>query len=93
MVSRGTRNYEKLWKWSPLKYIRNVKTPLLLLHGQQDNDVHLTQAEEMYTGLRQRGVEAELVIYPREGHGFREPKHQVDRLNRSLEWFDRFLRP
>ena len=86
-------NYEKLWSWSPLKYIRNVKTPLLLLHGQQDNDVHLTQAEEMYTALRQRGVEAELVIYPREGHGFRESKHQVDRLNRSLEWFDRFLRP
>jgi dipeptidyl aminopeptidase/acylaminoacyl peptidase len=86
-------NYSKLWTWSPLKYIKNVKTPTMLIHGQQDNDVHLTQAEEMYTAMRQQGVEAELVIYPREGHRFREPKHQVDRLERSLKWFDRFLQP
>lgn len=87
------RNFETLWRWSPLRYVRNVTTPVLFVHGELDNDVHITQAEEMYTALRQRGVEAVLVRYPREGHGFREPKHQLDYQTRAREWFDRFLRP
>ncbi len=71
--------------------MKNVVTPTLFLHGEQDNDVHITQAEEMYTALRRRGVDAMLVRYPREGHGFREPKHQLDSMTRALEWMDRFL--
>ena len=51
---------------------------------------YITQAEEMYTALRQRGIEAVLARYPREGHGFSEPKHNVDALERTLDWFDRF---
>ena len=82
-------NFTTLWSWSPLKYIKNVETPVMFLHGELDNDVHITQAEEMYTALRQRGVEAVLVRYPREGHGFREPGHQLDMLQRRLEWFDK----
>lgn len=82
-------NFTTLWNWSPLKYIRKVETPVMFLHGELDNDVHITQAEEMYTALRQRGVEAVLVRYPREGHGFREPRHQLDMLQRRLEWFDK----
>ena len=46
----------------------------------------------MYTALRHRGVEAQLVRYPREGHGFTEPKHRLDALERTLAWFDRFSR-
>jgi dipeptidyl aminopeptidase/acylaminoacyl peptidase len=61
----------------------------MFVHGESDNDVHITQAEEMYTALRYRGVPAELVRYPREGHGFREPKHRVDSVSRTLEWFER----
>jgi dipeptidyl aminopeptidase/acylaminoacyl peptidase len=82
--------FERLWERSPLKHVRNVRTPVLFLHGERDNDVHITQAEEMYTALRQRGVDAVLVRYPREGHGFREPRHNVDALKRTLDWFDRF---
>jgi dipeptidyl aminopeptidase/acylaminoacyl peptidase len=85
-------NYDLLWQWSPLKYIKQAQTPTLFLHGEQDNDVHITQAEEMYTALRRRGVESVLVRYPREGHGLREPKHRVDALERTLAWFDRFLK-
>jgi dipeptidyl aminopeptidase/acylaminoacyl peptidase len=44
----------------------------------------------MFTALRQRGIESELVRYPREGHGFREPKHRLDSITRTVEWFDRF---
>src|SRR5207247_2507030 len=61
------RNYETLWKRSPVAHVAQVSTPTLLLHGESDNDVHITQAEEMYTALRQRGLEAVLVRYPREG--------------------------
>ena len=65
----------------------------MFLHGERDNDVHITQAEEMYTALRQLGIEALLVRYPREGHGFREPKHRLDSTLRTLDWMDRFLKP
>jgi dipeptidyl aminopeptidase/acylaminoacyl peptidase len=85
-------NYDLLWQWSPLRYVRQAQTPTLFIHGEQDNDVHITQAEEMYMALRRRGVETVLVRYPREGHGLREPKHRVDALERTLAWFDRYLK-
>jgi dipeptidyl aminopeptidase/acylaminoacyl peptidase len=85
-------NYDLLWQWSPLRYVRQAQTPTLFIHGEQDNDVQITQAEEMYMALRRRGVETVLVRYPREGHGLREPKHRVDALERTLAWFDRFLK-
>ena len=81
-----------LWQRSPLRTVERVTTPTLFLHGEQDNDVPITQAEEMYEALRRRGVESMLIRYPREGHGFREPKHQLDSSLRELEWLDRFLK-
>ncbi len=84
-------NYALLWKWSPLAHVQNVTTPTMFLHGENDNDVHITQAEQMFTALRQRGIESELVRYPREGHGFREPQHRLDSTERTVAWFDRFL--
>ncbi len=53
--------------------MRQVQTPTLFIHGENDNDVHITQAEEMYMALKRRGVETVFVRYPREGHGLREP--------------------
>ena len=85
-------NYDLLWQWSPIRYVRQVQTPTLFIHGEQDNDVHITQAEEMYMALRRRGVDTVLVRYPREGHGLREPKHRVDALERTLAWFDKYLK-
>jgi dipeptidyl aminopeptidase/acylaminoacyl peptidase len=85
-------NYELLWQWSPMRYVRQAQTPTLFIHGEQDNDVHITQAEEMYMALKRRGVESVLVRYPREGHGFREPRHRVDALQRTVAWFDRYLK-
>jgi dipeptidyl aminopeptidase/acylaminoacyl peptidase len=85
-------NFETLWKRSPLAHVKNVRTPVLLVHGERDNDVHITQAEEMYTALRQRNVPVSLVRYPREGHGMREPKHQLDVLRRAADWMDRYLK-
>jgi dipeptidyl aminopeptidase/acylaminoacyl peptidase len=85
-------NFEVLWQWSPLRYVRQVQTPTMFIHGELDNDVHITQAEEMYMALKRRGVETVFVRYPREGHGFREPKHRIDALERTIAWFDRFVR-
>lgn len=85
-------DYDLLWRWSPLRYARAVETPTLFIHGELDNDVHITQAEEMYMALRRRGVETVLARYPREGHGFREPRHREDALERTLAWFDKYLR-
>ena len=85
-------NYDLLWQWSPLRYIRQVQTPTMFIHGENDNDVHITQAEEMYMGLKRRNVDSVLVRYPREGHGLREPKHRVDALERTIAWFEHYLK-
>ena len=85
-------NFDQLWQWSPLRYVRQVQTPTLFIHGENDNDVHITQAEEMYMALKRLGVQTVLVRYPREGHGLREPKHRVDALERTVNWFDRYIK-
>lgn len=78
-----------LWERSALKHVANVHTPTMFLHGENDNDVPIAEAEQMYVALKDVGVETVFVRYPREGHGLREPKHQVDGIERSFEWFDR----
>jgi dipeptidyl aminopeptidase/acylaminoacyl peptidase len=85
-------NFELLWQWSPLRYVKQVQTPTMFIHGEQDHDVHITQAEEMFVALRRRGIDSTLVRYPREGHGLREPRHRVDAVQRTLAWFDRYLK-
>jgi len=85
-------NFEVLWEWSPLRFVRQVQTPTMFIHGELDNDVHITQAEEMYMALKRRGVETLFVRYPREGHSLREPKHRIDAFERTLAWFDRFVK-
>jgi dipeptidyl aminopeptidase/acylaminoacyl peptidase len=85
-------NFALLWKWSPLAYVATVATPTLFIHGELDNDVHITEAEQMFTAMRRLGIDATLARYPREGHGFREPKHILDRTERTLEWFDKYLK-
>jgi len=85
-------NFDLLWQWSPLRYVKQVQTPTMFIHGEQDNDVHITQAEEMYVALRRRGIDSVLVRYPREGHGLQEPRHRVDAVQRTLGWFDRYLK-
>ena len=85
-------NFDLLWQRSPLRYVRQVQTPTLLIHGENDNDVHITQAEEMYMALKRGGVETVFVRYPREGHGLREPKHRLDALERTVSWFDRHVK-
>ncbi len=86
--------YEKLdgfIKSSPMTWVKNVKTPTLLLQGEDDATDPIGQSQQFYRGLKRYGVETDLVLYPREPHGLREEKHLLDRLNRIIGWYDKYL--
>jgi dipeptidyl aminopeptidase/acylaminoacyl peptidase len=74
---------------SGLTHIDRVTTPLLILHGGNDERVPIGQPMEFYRALKDRGKTTELVFYPREGHGFQEYFHQLDRLQRQHDWIAR----
>ena len=80
---------DELWKRSPLRYAAQVKTPTLLIHGENDNDVPIAESEQFYIALKDAGVETVMLRYPREGHGLREPKHIVDSIDRSIAWYEK----
>jgi dipeptidyl aminopeptidase/acylaminoacyl peptidase len=82
-----------LWERSALKHVAKVKTPTMLVHGENDNDVPIAESEQFYVALRDVGVEAVLVRYPREGHGLAEPKHIVDLMERSVRWYEKHFGP
>ncbi|MFO7692839.1 MAG: S9 family peptidase [Vicinamibacterales bacterium] len=84
---------DTLWERSPLRYVARVKTPALLLHGENDSDVPVSEAEQWYVALKDVGVEAVMVRYPREGHGLREPRHVIDAIDRSIAWYERHFEP
>ena len=84
---------DTLWERLPLRYVAKVRTPVLLLHGENDNDVPVSEAEQWYIALKDVGVETVMVRYPREGHGLREPRHIIDALDRSLAWYERHFQP
>jgi dipeptidyl aminopeptidase/acylaminoacyl peptidase len=77
---------------SPFVHLKKAKTPTLVLQGDADTVDPLGQSQELYRGLKRYGVEAELVVYPREPHGFREEKHLADRLERILGWYEKYLK-
>jgi dipeptidyl aminopeptidase/acylaminoacyl peptidase len=81
-----------LWERSALKHVANAHTPTLLMHGENDNDVPIAEAEQYYIALRDVGTDAVMVRYPREGHGIREPKHVVDWIERSMKWYEKYFR-
>jgi dipeptidyl aminopeptidase/acylaminoacyl peptidase len=76
---------------SPITYIKKVKTPTLVLHGDRDSEVPTPQGYEFWHALKALNVPTELVIYPDEGHAIATPAHQRDIEERLLAWFDRYL--
>jgi dipeptidyl aminopeptidase/acylaminoacyl peptidase len=87
--------YEKLdgfVKCSPITFIKNARTPTLILHGEADTTDPIGQGQQLYRALKRYGVPSDFVIYPREGHGLREEKHLIDRLNRIIGWFERYVK-
>ena len=78
-----------LWERSALRYVADVRTPVMFVHGENDNDVPIAEAEQYFIALKDAGVETIMVRYPREGHGVRETKHQVDVIDRSIGWYEK----
>ena len=75
-------------KSSAIEYIKNVKTPTLVVVGDRDGECPAPQSFEFWHALRAEGVKTQLVVYPNEGHGFRDPAHRRDVLERALNWFE-----
>src|SRR5436309_11270873 len=78
-------------KLSPITFAHHVKTPVLILHGEKDARVPLSQAIGFHRALREHHVPNEMVIYPREPHSIAERAHQIDLLKRVRTWYDRWL--
>jgi dipeptidyl aminopeptidase/acylaminoacyl peptidase len=79
-------------KSSPIRFIKNVKTPTLMIVGERDAECPSSQSYEFWRALKALGVPTKLIIYPGEGHMFIEPKHQIDRLEQTVAWFDKYLK-
>ena len=67
--------------------LREIELPVHIVHGENDNDVPIAEAEQFYIAPKDVGVETVMVRYPREGHGLREIGHQVDVMNRCVAWY------
>ncbi len=85
---------DELWRRSPLRYVQNVRTPLLLTCGEMDLRTAISQSEEMFVALRLLGKTVEFVRFPEETHDLSRigrPDRRVERLRRIANWFARFL--
>jgi dipeptidyl aminopeptidase/acylaminoacyl peptidase len=79
-------------KHSPISYVKSVKTPTLLQSGEADDRVPISQSYEYYNALKRLGVTTKFTVYPRQPHGFIEPRMTLDAAQANLDWFERFVK-
>lgn len=79
------------WRHSPMRCVGDARTPTLILHGERDARIRVSQAYEFYEGLKSNSTETQMVVYPREGHFISERAHQLELMERVAGWFDRHL--
>jgi dipeptidyl aminopeptidase/acylaminoacyl peptidase len=77
---------------SPITFIKQVRTPSLVLVGERDAECPVPQSREFWHALKTLGVPTQLVVYPGEGHGFASPKHRRDVMRRTVDWLDNSLK-
>lgn len=83
--------YEEYEKHSAIYQIKNVKTPTQVIHGANDLRVPFTQGQEFYNALKRKGVDTEMIVYPRTPHGPQEPKLLMDVSPRIMNWFEKYM--
>ncbi|MDR5697005.1 MAG: S9 family peptidase [Armatimonadota bacterium] len=91
---RPWTNPQRLWEFSPLKYVERVATPVLIIGNEEDHRCPIEQSEQWFIALRKLGRDAEFVRYPGEAHTMQSngrPKPRIDRLRRLLAWWGRHL--
>jgi dipeptidyl aminopeptidase/acylaminoacyl peptidase len=79
-------------KSSPIHFIKNVKTPTLVIVGERDAECPTPQSNEFWHALKTLSVPTQLIVYPGEGHLFVKPENQADRLDQTIKWFDKYLK-
>jgi len=83
-------------KWIQLSYpffhADRIKTPVLFMSGLKDFNVPTAGSEQMYEALKSAGITAELILYPNSFHGISKPSYQVDRLQRYIVWYNKYLK-
>jgi dipeptidyl aminopeptidase/acylaminoacyl peptidase len=77
----------------PFFHADRIKTPTLFMSGEKDFNVPTAGSEQMYQALKSLGIDTQLVIYPSSFHGITLPSYRVDRLERYVKWYDRYLKP
>src|SRR5712691_5451620 len=85
---------DELWRRSPIRYVQNIQTPLLLTCGEMDLRCAISQSEELFGAMRFLGKTVEMVRFPEESHDLSRsgrPDRRVERLNRIASWYERFL--
>ncbi len=91
MGSEIWEDYETYEKHSAIYRIGKVTTPTQVIHGSNDLRVPFTQGQEFYVALKRRGIDTEMVVYPRTPHGPREPKLLMDVSPRIMAWLDKYI--
>jgi dipeptidyl aminopeptidase/acylaminoacyl peptidase len=84
-----------LWQHSPVAYADKIKTPLLIIHAENDFRVPIEQGEQLFAFVRRSGGTVKMLRYPREGHEMSrsgEPEHRVHHLKEMLKWFDAYCK-
>ncbi|MFJ8236687.1 S9 family peptidase [Ureibacillus sp. NPDC094379] len=87
-------NPEKLWDHSPLKYAKNIETPLLILHSEKDFRCPIEQAEQLFMTLKTMKKETSFVRFPENNHNLSRtgtPNLRIERLRQIVGWFEKFL--
>jgi dipeptidyl aminopeptidase/acylaminoacyl peptidase len=85
------RDRERYTRSAPIAKIASAKTPVLIQHGREDRRVALSNAMELYRGLKEMGVPVELFIYPGMGHEITRPRENHAVLFQNLAWFSHYL--
>jgi dipeptidyl aminopeptidase/acylaminoacyl peptidase len=107
VANYGHDHYQKQWEaelglpwenreaWeriSPFNYVENIVTPTLIMGGAVDWNVPIHNSEQLYQSLKRLGRETQLIVYPDEHHGIRRPSFQVDRFQRWVGWYDKYVK-
>ena len=101
-IAEFLHSYNKKYFWedfdvytlqSPLRYVGNVATPVMLQHGEADDRVPVSQSKEFYLALKRRNIPARLLVLPRQPHGPTEPKMVLKVMQTNVEWFEQYLKP
>jgi dipeptidyl aminopeptidase/acylaminoacyl peptidase len=86
-------NPEMYTRWSPNMFVKNFKTPMLVVHGELDYRVPVGEGLQLFTALQRRGVDSKLLYFPDEGHWVLKPQNSALWYSTVLDWFGKYLKP